>query len=507
MSQAEKQYQELFTLSHHISTLDSILSLLHWDQETYMPHGGADFRSKQVQLMSGMIHEEVTSKKYANTLGKLVDLETGKLKCNGLPHPQQAALREWYRDWKISSAMPAKFVKEFSSLTSQALSVWRTAKENDDFETFAPYLQKIVDMSRKKADYLGWKEHPYDALVDLYERSITTKEVDELFSRLKKPIRTLLDKIESKRQVDDSFLHGRFSESKQIEFSRQLLNDMGYDFNVGRIDLSTHPFSTDISPQDNRITTRIHPSWIVSNILVILHEGGHSLYSMGLPKEHFGSPLGQAISMGMHECQSRFWETRIGQSKPFWKHYFPLLKEQFKNKFEGVTLNAFYKAVNKVYPSFIRVDADEVTYPMHIILRFEMERDLIDGTIAVKDVPEVWNDKMDKLLGIRPKNNREGCLQDIHWAMGGFGYFPSYALGTIYASQLFNAMAKDYPDWEKRLAKGDLIFVKKWLNEAVHRHGRRYNSLELLKKITGKKVTSDAFTSYLNEKYSGIYNL
>jgi carboxypeptidase Taq len=507
MNQAEKDYQSLLKKSREIRLLTTIDQLLEWDQETYMPEGGAPFRGEQIELMSGLIHKERTSKAYGRSLAKLIDLDSGILKQEGLSDRQKAAVKEWWRDWKKDTALPAKFVKDFAKLISQSLAVWRKAKNENNFPIFAPYLDRIVTMSRQKADYLGWKEHPYDALVDLYEHDITTKQIETLFNHLQKPICRLLKQITESKQVDCSFMDGKYSPQKQIEIGNIILKDMGFDFTHGRVDISSHPFSSTMHQTDSRITTRINPTCLLSHILIILHEGGHSLYDMGLPKEDFGSPLSAPISLGMHECQSRFWETRIGQSKPFWKHYLPLLKETFPSHFESISAEKVYRAVNHVAPSFIRVDADEVTYPLHVILRFEMEKELIAGHLSIREVPEVWNAKMTQLLGITPSNDAEGCLQDIHWAMGGFGYFPTYALGTMYASHLFTGFERDHPDWEQRIGKGDLLFVREWLREAVHQHGRRYSSLELLKKVTGKQLTADAFVHYLQSKYADIYSL
>ena len=329
-------------------------------------------------------------------------------------------------------------------------------------------------MSRKKADFLGYQGHPYDALMDQYEPGITTKEVSQIFSSLRKSITELLKEISKVKQIDNNFLHGKFSPDKQLEFAHRILKDIGYGSEYGRLDISSHPFSSAAHPTDSRITTRIHKTSLLSCISVILHEAGHGLYEMGLPKEHYGSPLGDAISLGIHESQSRWWETRIGQSKPFWQHYLPLLKDQFKGKLDKISLDLFYKAINKVEPSLIRVEADEVTYPLHVILRFEIECALIEGSLNLREIPEAWNAKMKELLGIVPSTNTEGCLQDIHWSMGGFGYFPTYTLGNIYASQLFESFAKKYPAWENKVASGDFHFITHWLHEAIHKHGRRY---------------------------------
>jgi len=507
MKQAQKDYDHLQQLSRHSRILTGIGHLLDWDQETYMPDGASGIRSIQMETLAGIIHEEKTGKKFVNALSKLIDIPKGSLKTKELSGEQVAALKEWRRDYLKEKALPKKFVEEFARLTSQSILAWRSAKKENAFQRFAPFLDKLVSMARKKADFLGFKEHPYDALLDQYEHDITTHEIAALFSSLRKNVVDLLKKISKKKQINDDFLHGSFSRDKQLEFSHRILKDMGYSLNFGRLDISAHPFSSASHPTDSRITTRFHPTSLVSCISVIMHEAGHALYEMGLPQEHYGSPLGDSISLGMHESQSRWWETRIGQSKAFWKHYLPHLKKQFPGPIEKASLESFYKAINKVEPSFIRVEADEVTYSLHVILRFEMEKALIEGTLSIRDVPEMWNAKMQELLGITPKDNTEGCLQDIHWSMGAFGYFPSYTLGNLYASHFFEKFAKDHPDWEQRVSSGDLLFINEWLHHAVHIHGRRYTSKELLKKVTGKEFSANAFINYLNSKYEDVYNL
>lgn len=507
MEQAQQDYATLHQLSRHARTLTGIAHLLEWDQETYMPTGAADSRGEQLKTLAGLIHAEKTGKKFSNILSKLIDIPSGKVRVKTLTEPQTAAIREWRREYLKSKALPQRFVEEFTQHASQSILAWRSAKSKNSFKDFAPYLKKTVEMARKRAEYLGYDAHPYDALLDEYEPGTTTAEISKIFTALRKSIVGLLKKISSVKQVDDSYIHGKFPHDKQLEFSKRLLKDMGYDMNCGRLDFSAHPFSLAPHPTDSRITTRFHPTSLMSCISVVLHEAGHALYEMGLPHEQYGTPLGDYISLGMHESQSRWWETRIGQSKPFWKHYLPLLKEQFKGKLDKVSLDEFYRALNKVEPTLIRVEADEVTYSLHVILRFELECALIEGTLAVKDLPEAWNAKMKELLGIIPANNAEGCLQDVHWSMGAFGYFPTYTLGNLYASHLFEAFAKKHPDWEKQTAAGNLLFIKEWLNESVHQHGKRYSSHELLTKVTGKKFSADAFVSYLNKKYAEIYNL
>jgi|LakMenEpi03Aug12_release.lakeMendotaPanAssembly.Ray.scaffolds.fasta_scaffold31213_2 carboxypeptidase Taq len=502
----ENNYKKLENLSRHAKVLSGISSLLEWDQETYMPPGGASIRAEQIKTMAGIVHKEKTSKKFADVLGTLIDLKTGKILEKGLQDSQKAALREWRRDYQKDTALPSSFVEEFAQLSSQAQLAWRKAKQENSFLHFAPFLDKIILMCRKKADYLKYDEHPYDALLDLYEPEAKTKEIKALFKGLKKATIDLLKKILAKKQVDDSFLFGKFDSEKQIRFGKEILKEMGFPPYNGRLDISTHPFSSACHPSDSRITTRIHPSSLMSNISAILHEGGHALYELGLPAESYGSPLCESISLGIHESQSRFWETRIGQSLPFWKHYLPLLKKTFKGPLEKTSLESFYKGINKVIPSFIRVEADEVTYSLHIILRFELEVELIQGTLSIREVPEAWNAKMQELLGIVPPTNTEGCLQDIHWSMGGFGYFPTYTLGNLYAAQLFEAFEKQNPTWKEKVAQGELLFIRDWLHQNVYQFGRMYSGKELLHRVTQKTFSEGSFIDYLNKKYKVIYS-
>jgi len=469
-----------------------------------MPKEAAEIRGDQLQILAGIIHREKTGKKFVNALAKLVDLKTGKVLSKALDARQKAALREWHRDWRIDHALPAKFVEEFAKLSSQSMDVWKNARKANSFQQFAPFLEKIIAMNRRKAEYIGYKDAPYDALLDLFEPSVTTKTITPLFEKLKKFLVDKVKKIKAEPEIDDKILCGKFDHDKQMAFARRVLEDMGYDFNKGRLDLSAHPFSSSIHPYDSRITTRLTSDSILSNVSTSLHEGGHSLYEMGLPVDDYGTPLSEAISYGIHESQSRWWETRIGLSKPFWERYLPLLKKEFP-ALGKVSLDAFYRAANKVEPSMIRVESDEVTYSLHVILRYEMEEALIHGKLKVREVPEAWNAKMKQYLGVTPKTNAEGCLQDVHWSMGAFGYFPSYTLGNLYAAQFFEAFAKHNPDWEKKVAKGDLLFIKDWLNKHIHQYGKQFSSQELLKKVTGKDFTVEPYLNYIESKYKAIY--
>ncbi|MCH9627014.1 MAG: Thermostable carboxypeptidase 1 [Chlamydiales bacterium] len=470
-----------------------------------MPPAGSPVRAEQIELMASLTHKQRTSKRFEKALKNLIDLDTGTILADELPFEQKASLREWRRDFLLATSLPNAFVKRFARLTAEALTVWAQARKENNFGLYAPYLEKIVTLSQKKAELIGYKDHPYDALLDTFEPDTTIDELSPLFSEIKKGIGSILAHIQETPQVDDSCLHGNFSADKQLAFGKVLLEAMGYDLDKGRLDLSSHPFSMAIHPSDSRITTRIHATSLFDSLSAVLHEGGHSLYEMGMLPEYYGSPLCEAVSLGIHESQSRFWETRIGQSKPFWKHFLPKLAHTFP-ELRGVPLHSFYQAINRVEPTLIRVEADEVTYSLHVILRFELEKQLIEGSLKVKDLSEAWNTLTHNLLGITPPTDTEGCLQDIHWALGAFGYFPTYALGNLYASQFFETFETTFPDWVSEVERGELLFIRKWLQQNIHQHGRAYRAADLVKKVTEHALSPTPYLNYLNTKYRAIYS-
>jgi carboxypeptidase Taq len=506
MGSSKADYDELHRLSRQFHLLDGVSQILHWDQETYMPQGAGNFRGEQLEALAGLTHRQRTSPEFRKALDKLIDIDTGTIKAKGLSPAQLAALKYWRRDYRHATALPVEFVEEFAKLTSKALLVWQEAKAENSFQRFAPYLDKIVIMSRQKADLLGYKEHPYDALLDQFEPDTTHKMISELFQDLNKTLSPFVKAISKASQIDDSVLKGKFNTKKQLKFSHTILEMLGYGKEHGRLDQSAHPFSTSPHPSDSRITTRLSRENLHGCVLTVLHELGHAFYSMGLPQDQYGSPLGEAISHGIHESQSRWWETRIGLSKPFWEHVLPLLKKEFSS-LETMPLNKFYAAINRVTPSFIRVEADEVTYPLHVILRTELESALIDGSLGIRDLPDAWRAGMKRLIGVTPTTDKEGCLQDIHWSMGAFGYFPSYLLGNIYATQLFESFEKVHSDWPKRIASGDFNFMKTWLHDNVHQYGRQYSAQELLKMLTKSDISAKPYIHYLKNKYSELYKL
>jgi carboxypeptidase Taq len=498
-------FTSLREFSTHTQTLQSILSLLHWDQETYMPEGSIQNRSEQISLLSTLIHEKKTSRSFKKLLEKFVSLTNGNPKVKGLSKEQLSMLKGWYREYKRETKLPSSFVKSFSQLTCEASQIWATARKENNFKLFAPFLQKIITMCRQKTEILGFQDHPYDALLESYEPAMTTHRVETIFTGLKRELIKLLQKIQNGKPINNEFLHTHVDDATQTRVSKALLLKLPLEKEFTRLDISSHPFSIAMHPHDSRITTRILQDSFMSNIFSILHEAGHSMYELGLPVQYWGTPHCQPSSLTVHESQSRFWETIIGRGLPFWQDFYPTLQSILPKQLKKVSLQRFYRSINTVSPSFIRVEADEVTYCLHVILRFELEKELIHGTLQVADLPYAWNAKMKELLGITPPSDTLGCLQDIHWSLGDFGYFPTYALGNLLAAQIFKALQKEHPNWQERIASGELDFIRQWLKINIHQWGKMYDSEQFAKRITGKPLSEEAYCKYLNDKYLKIY--
>ena len=488
MSGDLENYNQLKARGKELRILSGVSMLLEWDQETKMPKEGIDFRSQQVEMITSLLHKEKTSTEQKKAISALIDLETGALKSDALDPRKQAAVREFREDFLKETKLPNAFVKKLAKATSQGVNAWQEAKGANNYDAFLPLLQTIVELHREKAQYLGYEDHPYDALVDLYEPGMTAKKLDALFGELK-PFLTDLTKKLAKAKEDSSFLSAHYPLHEQQEFNAFILEKMGVDSNRLRLDFSAHPFCTGFSPHDVRITTFTSTTSFFNSVSAVLHEGGHALYELGLPYEELGTPLGDACSLGVHESQSRWWECFIGQGRPFWEFVFPHLTKSFPKQLEGITLDHFLGVLNHVAPSLIRVYADEVTYILHIILRYELEKDFLMGDIDLADLPRVWNEKMEESLGIVPDSNAEGCLQDIHWAFGLIGYFPTYALGNLYAGQLFDTFTKTHPDYPSIIAGGDLSFIRSFLHDKIYRHGREFHALELIENATGSPLS------------------
>lgn len=507
MAKKQDLYQELFTIARKTKVWDSIYQLLEWDQETYMPKDGLEIRSEQIEMLSHLIHTQQTSSTFAKALGRLIDPETGEIFDESLTFEQRTALREWRRDYLRHTKLPKAFVTKLAKTTSQAKAAWQEAKSHNDFKHFAPHLKKIVSLMHEQAGYLGYDHHPYDALIDLYEPEMTTERLTPLFGKLQLELTTLMKKIAVAEHPPADFLFQEYPTNKQLAFGKRLFKDMGFESTSARLDHSAHPFCLTVCPDDIRMTTWVHPENLPTHIFAVLHEGGHGLYEHHLPKEHFGSPLCEAASYGIHESQSRFWEVFIGQSTPFWQHYYPILQHEFPAQLGHVKFEAFVRAINQVKPSLIRVEADEVSYCLHVILRYEIEKALMEGHLQVEEIPEVWNDKMRAYLGAAPTTDDKGCLQDVHWSCGGFGYFCAYALGNIYAAQFFKTFQEAHPNWEEQVAKGHLLFISDWLKTHVHQWGRQFVPEVLVEKATGSPLTPEPYLDYLNNKFKTLYRI
>ncbi|MGL4540330.1 MAG: carboxypeptidase M32 [Candidatus Rhabdochlamydia sp.] len=500
-------YKKLLNLSKQITHLSSITYLLDWDQEIYMPVDGIEYRPEQISLLAGLIHQKKTSAVFSKTLHSLIDLETKEIKDPDLTTLQIVALQKWRRDYLLAAKLPSSFIKNFANVTSKAAHVWQIAKRHNDFKLFLPHLQEVVSLCRKKADIIGYQEHPYDALLDAYEPDAKTSDLVHVFNQLKLPLKQLLKEISIKTPAENHFLYQFCPKHKQLEFAHLILEKMGFSSSSSRLDCSAHPFCTGLQPKDTRMTVSVNPENIIGTISAALHEGGHGLYHMGLPSEHYGTPLAESLSLGIDESQSRFWETLIGQNKHFWQYFFPLLQQKFPEQFGLITLDQFYRAINQAKPHLIRIETDEISYNLHILLRFEIEKQLIEGSLSVKDIPEVWNEHMRDYLGLDPKLDSQGCLQDIHWSLGMIGYFPTYALGNLYAAQFFSQFEKEQPNWENQAEQGNLSSIRTWLYTHVHQFGRQYTQEELCQKITGSSLSEKPFIAYLQKKYRTLYQL
>jgi carboxypeptidase Taq len=485
-----------------ISDLKEAGALLSWDQHTYMPPGATAARGQQLATLNKLTHQLLTDP----AIGELLSaLEAMPL----TPDSDEAQLvKQARRVYARATRLPGDFVEAFAKLRTEAQQRWAEARRAKDFEQFAPLLARIVEMTRQEADYLGYPDHPYDALLDGYEPGARTAEVRRVFAELKEALVALLQAIRtSGRELSDAPLRQPFDEAKQEAFVLEIAQAFGYDLSRGRLDRTVHPFAQSISKYDVRITTRYHPEYLVPALFGTLHETGHALYEQGVADEYYRSLLGMVQSLGLHESQSRLWENLVGRSFGFWQYAYPKLQAYFPQQLEAVPLEDFYAAINRVTPSLIRVEADEVTYNLHIMLRFELELALLEGTLAVSDVPEAWNAKVEEYLGITPPDDAQGCLQDIHWSMGGIGYFPTYTLGNIMSVQLFEAAKRAHPEIEAEIASGRFATLLAWLREHVHRHGGKYNPNEVLVRATGSTLDAGPYVSYLRAKYGALYGL
>ncbi|MDG5788463.1 carboxypeptidase M32 [Evansella sp. AB-P1] len=497
----EKEFREYL---HKMRNYNEAIGLLAWDLRTGAPKKGVEQRSQVLGTLSSEVFRMSTSdemKQYINTLRKEEVWES-------LDDVTKGSLKICEKEYKKLTNVPEKEYENYVILTAQAESAWELAKQNNDFSSFQPYLEKIVEFNRNYVEWVGYEGNKYNTLLDDYEPGLTVDIIDRVFGQLREEIVPLVKKVtEAPNQPETSFLFEHFPVQNQEALSKEILKSMKYDFDAGRLDTTVHPFAIGLNPGDVRVTTKYDEKDFRTAVFGTIHEGGHALYEQNIDKKFVGTPLCTGTSMGIHESQSLFWENFVGRNIAFWEKHYTKLKEYSSGQFELVDLNTFYRGINVAGPSLIRIEADEMTYSLHIILRYELEKALINGELEVKDLPTAWNDKMEELLGVRPSNDSEGVLQDVHWSGGSFGYFPSYALGYVYAAQLKAEMDKDIPEFETLLRDGNLAPIKEWLTKHIHQFGKSKEPLEILKDITGQGVDASYLINYLKSKYTDVYQL
>ena len=473
-----------------VNALRAAIAIMDWDQQTYMPRGGAEARAEHVGILSKMAHGMLT----ADETRDLID------KAKAEDEDCTAMLRVIRRDFDLATRIPTVLVSEKSRLAAIAHEDWVKARANNDFKSFAPTLERMFEIARQEAEHLGYTDHLYDALLDQYEEGATAADARQMLEELKQPTVELVRMIQQQPRIDDSKLYGEWDQDKQRKFTEMLVKAIGFDFDRGRQDTAPHPFCTGWSVNDVRLTTRYKP-YIGSAIFGSLHEAGHGLYEQNAPAQWDRTPLAGGVSLGLHESQSRTWENIVGRSKAFWQRFLPELQAEFP-ELSSFGVESWYRAINKVEPSLIRVEADEVTYNLHVLVRFEIECDVLTGSLAIKDMPEAWNAKYEQYLGIRPKTDSEGCLQDVHWSQGSIGYFPTYSIGNLLSYQIWNKLDADLGGAETLIEKGEFRPILDWLSEKIYRKGRKYTPKHLVAHVTGKPMEAQDYLAGLGAKYS-----
>ncbi|MFA7565737.1 MAG: carboxypeptidase M32 [Alkalispirochaeta sp.] len=497
-----RELAELKELDRESRLLEHTAAVLSWDQETYMPDQAVVERAGQQALLQSLVHQRNTAARVGELLSVLTDTATA-----GVREEDRAFVREKRRQYEQAVRVSERLVRELAEAGSRGQHAWAAARKADDYSLFKPWLTKLLSLSREMADALGHGGNRYDALLDQYEPYARTDEVAAVFATLRDGLVDLVDRIRGAKQVDTSFLERSYAVNAQEELSRRVMGALGYDLSRGRLDRSAHPFTTTLGANDVRITTRFSEDMVTSGLFSTIHETGHALYELGVDETLGGTLLAEGTSLGIHESQSRMWENVIGRSRHFWRHWLPEMKQMFPTQLKGVSLEQFYRAINRVEPSLIRVEADEVTYSLHIIMRFELEQALIQGDLSVDDLPGAWREKSRLLLGVEPDTDAQGVLQDVHWSFGAFGYFPTYALGNLYAAQFLPIMEQRIDNLWDGVAEGRTDHILEWLRENIHRHGKVRSAGTLVQDITGDTLNPQYFLDYLNDKYGDIYQV
>ena len=496
----EALYEVYKTKMQKIADVKYAAAVLQWDQETYLPIKGNDFRGRQLATLSEIAHQQFTSHEMGELLLRLNDKEN-------LSFTQKRNVALSLEDYNRNKKLSSNFVRTLSEQVTTCYHAWVKANTENSFILFQQPLQELIELKKQEASMLGYEQHPYNALMNEYDKGLTVEKTDAIFLDIQPRLKELLTAIENKPQVDNSFLHQGFDKDQQWKFGIDLLKQIGFDFDAGRQDISLHPFTTSFNNADVRVTTRIDENDLGNMAWSCIHEGGHALYEQGLPANEYGLPLSEYCSLSIHESQSRLWENNVGRGLPFWQHNFPLLQKLFPEQLQNLSLQNFYKGTNKVQSSLIRTEADELTYHFHVIIRYEIEKKLIEGSLQTKDIPAYWKEQYNKYLGIKVIDDKTGCLQDIHWSHGSFGYFATYSLGSMYAAQIFATIEKENKLLDKEIAAGNNSSILSWLRKNIHGFGRQYNSEDLCKNITGEPLNSAYFMAYANKKYNEIYSI
>ena len=481
-----------------VADVKAAVALMQWDQETYLPVKGGEFRARQVATLSELAHKMITSDEFGSLLDSLSS-------AGELDETEKKNVLLTREDFLKQKKYPPSFVRKMSETVSRSFNAWNQAKKESRFSLFENELAELLALKKEETELLGYSDHPYDALMDEFEKGLTVGFLDGLFTEMLPKLQAIFEKIRQARPPEDGFLFGHFDKKSQWDFGMQVIADLGFDFEAGRQDISSHPFSTSFNKFDVRITTRIDEHDFSSMLFSCIHETGHGLYEQGLPESEYGLPSGEYASLGIHESQSRLWENHVGRSRAFWKYYFPRAQKKFPGAFQGITENSFYAAINKVHPSLIRTESDELTYHFHVMIRYEIEKKLISGVLKTGDIPAYWNELYKKWLGLDVPDDRRGCLQDVHWSHGSFGYFPTYSLGSFYAAQFFATVAKADPGIYTKMETGSTAGILMWLRQRVHGSGRIWKSEEICKMATGEALNLQYFLDYLLDKYGKIY--
>ncbi|MGH2442117.1 MAG: carboxypeptidase M32 [Chloroflexota bacterium] len=499
-----KTFEALKERLTDVTRLSQSAAVLAWDQATYMPAAGAPARGQHLSIVERLAHDIFISEDTDRLLARSAE----ELNGTSRESDEASLIRVSRRRYDLQKRIPTALVGEIASHGALGYAAWIEAKRKNDFALFAPYLQKGIEYSRRLADLLGYEDQPYDALLDRFEPGMKTAQVQEIFAGLKQELVPLVRAIAQRVDtIDEAVLHQPFDEAGQERFGSVAAGAIGYDFSHGRQDRTAHPFETSFSRNDVRITTAFRADYLPSALFSTLHEAGHGMYEQGVAESLEGTPLAGGASLGVHESQSRLWENIVGRGYPFWSHFYPQLQAIFPEQLAGTDLEAFYRAINRVEPGYIRIDSDEVTYNLHIMLRLEMELALLSGELTVADAPEAWNTKMESYLGIRPATDTLGILQDVHWSEGMFGYFPTYSLGNLLSVQLFDAAVRDVPEIPDQLAAGSFQPLREWMTDKVYRHGAKFEPNELIETATGEPLQYRSYIKYLKGKFGAIYDL